>query len=158
MRHFLAESLVALYLTLTSLAFLYTMSHAAVLLRVPGLVFSYGMMAPYQGVERKATDIRAEGMDDHGAWRTIDLTPYYPVGSGETIARRYLFPFRAEGDEEMKDAYARMAAQLLRHEAERGTRWKKIRVSWQEWPLSTEGYEALRHAPFVTSTVLAEIP
>ena len=157
-RQFLRHAAVVAYLVLTLLAFLHTMSHAPVFLRVPGVLFAYGMMAPYQGIEREAVDLRAEGRDAAGAWHAIDLAPYYPVGAGEAIARRYLFPFRAEGPGAMRVAYARLAVQLRDHEREQGRVWAHVRLSWDTWPLSEEGYQTLRRDPRIHSTVLAEVP
>ncbi len=116
------------------------------------------MMAPYQGFNRSNVDLRAEGEDEKGAWQPIDLAPYYPLEAGETIARRHLFTFRARGDDAAREAYANLAWQLLGRESERGHTWKRVRVFWDSWPVSAHGYEAMRHAPLITSVFLAEVP
>ncbi|MBI5155993.1 hypothetical protein HZA45_01825 [Candidatus Peregrinibacteria bacterium] len=155
---FLQHIIVLCYLLIAGASLLFTVLRFPILLRIPLMTFSYGMMAPYQGFNRSNVDLRAEGQDERGVWQRIDLAPYYPVEVGEAIARRHLFAFRAQGDDAARAAYADLARQLLIHESVQGYHWRRVRLFWDSWPVSAYGYEAMRHAPLVTSVFLAEVP
>ncbi len=147
-----------MYLLITGAALLYTVLRIPVLLHVPLVTFSYGIMAPYQGFERMNADLRAEGREKDGTWGPIDISRYYPLEAGEVAARKHLFPFRARGDAAMREAYTELAIQLREHEREQGRIWNNIHLFWDEWPISSEGYSFLRKAPHVHSVLLVEIP
>jgi hypothetical protein len=146
------------YLLLTAYAFFFTM----VRIELPAiphrvLFFFYGMMAPYQGYTTYNFDLLAEGKKVDGVWERIDLDPYYPMILGHRVMFRRLRSFHAAGEALSKQKYTELAMLLQKHEAEKGRTYESIRLMWQTWPMSTDGWDALRREPFVTNYPLTEI-
>ena len=155
---FLQHIIVLCYLIIAGASLLFTVIRIPALLSVPLAPFSYGMMAPYQSFNRENVDVRAEGEDEKGIRHAINLDGYYTLELGEKIARRPLFIFRVRRPESQNEAYAEMARQLMKHEREQGRDWKHVRLYWDSWPVSAQGYEGMRTAPFVKSIPLAIVP
>lgn len=151
------HGIVILFLTVVTAALLYTILRVPFFLRVPGASFFYGTMAPYQEYEHEHASLRAEGADANGAWHSIDLHAYMPVTGGEFAARARLATFRSRGKEALHAAAQDLLRQVLTHERDAGRLWRRVRLSWDVWPVSTEGYFSLRAAPFLSSTVLADV-
>ena len=158
LRLILRQGLIFVYLLLTLSAFCYTLSRWPIFLRLPLTSIAYSMMAPYQSYTVRNIDLLAEGQLPDGTWHKIDLTPYFPFDSGETMDRKYLFTFRWRGSDAHLAAYHSLASQVLAHEQENGKPYKALRLSWQSWPASPAGYDALRLSAFTETISLAIVP
>ena len=158
MKKLLQHTAIALYLTITLFAFLYTMFRVAPPFAVPVVFFSYGMMAPYQTYLKNSDKLIGEARRNGGTWQQIDLAPYFPYLRGETEVRSYLPTFAWIGDVQLHDAYARFAARIMHSEALAGRPWNDLRLSLDRWPLSPGGYGFLYHEPFVTREFLVQVP
>lgn len=129
--------------------FLYTMTK-----KYPPLIpwrlsrFSYGMMAPWQSYTITNTELVAEGRGVDGVWERIDLWPYFPYMRGERGIRETLRTFRGQRNQK----YAAMADMLKEREAKNGKVYEEIRILWERWPKSVDGYSALRKEPEVETT------
>jgi hypothetical protein len=149
---------IALYLIVSLNAFLFTMTR----LTIPGVPWkltwwSYAMMAPFQGYSAMNEDLRAEGKDSHGNWKVIDLERYSPMILGNQIMHRRLMSSRVSGEPDHKE-YRRLAERLQKIEAVRGNIYTDIRLTWQGWPVSPEGWDANRTTDRIVNIVLAETP
>ena len=155
-KRLLQNTFVILYLFLTASIFLYTMVRVEIPW-IPERVhrFFYGMMAPYQGYKTQNFDLLAEGLraersevrgqrseTSEEQWEKIDLDPYYPMILGNQIMYRRLRSFHEVNEEISKKKYTELAELLLKHERERGRAYEAMRLTWQQWPVSLEGYEA----------------
>lgn len=102
-------------------------------------IFMYGMLAPYQGYSEVAEGYMAEGFVD-GAWRTIDLAPFYPVLPGERSMReRHTYMNWAHfGSSDA--AYRAYAERIQSLEAARGNTYDRMRLSWVQWRPTVEAY------------------
>lgn len=126
------------FLVVTCAAFLLTVFRIWLPLPRTLLLFSYGMMAPYQGYERMNADLRAEGQDQEGVWQPIDLSPYFPVIRGEEHIRKYYMIFGYK--------HPAFAKKLLMVERQKGNDITAVRLYWDQWQPSPLGYEALRNS------------
>ena len=117
--------------------------------------FAYAMAAPYQGDDAWNGALRAEGLRGD-QWSTIDLLPYFPQQFGEANARMFLRTFRTP--ESRNAAAMSFALQLKDREALHSRRYDAVRLIWERWPRSPEGFDALRHAPFfIEQRVVAHV-
>ena len=121
------------------------------------LHFFYGMMAPYQGYTTDNFDLLAEGKKGE-RWERINLDPYYPMILGNQVMFRRLRSFHAESEEVSRKKYTELAERLLKYEKERGQAFERIRLTWQAWPMSIRGWDALRREPLIKNYPLTEVP
>ncbi|MBI1813004.1 hypothetical protein HY285_02045 [Candidatus Peregrinibacteria bacterium] len=151
---FLQNAIVVAFLAITGSAFLFTMTRVALPVPRPLLLFSYGMMAPYQGDDEWNNALIAEGRLPDGTWQSIDLDRSFPVGRGERTIRERLQGVRFFAKEKVQQAYSAFAVQLLTHERERGATYTAVRLWNDDWPRSPGGYEQLHLPAFTTRTFL----
>ncbi|TSC78805.1 MAG: hypothetical protein G01um101425_964 [Candidatus Peregrinibacteria bacterium Gr01-1014_25] len=152
------RAIVLAYLAVTLLGLRAAMTH-----RVPQLpflhaavFFSYAMAAPYQGDTWWNGALAAEGRHPDGTWEAIELTPYFPMGNGEANARMFLRSLKPAG--RRFAAAVDIGLQLQAREAEQGRTYDRVRVLWEEWPRSPEGFAALRREPYFTlRRVIADV-
>jgi hypothetical protein len=157
LRRIIAHGLVAAYLLVTLSAFLFTMAR----IRVPGiprqvLLWSYGMMAPYQRDGQWAYALRAEGEHPDGRRERIELGGYFPFGRGETLLRQHLMSFKLLGEDVRSMKFVELAWRILDAERAAGRGYAVVRLSGEKWDRSPAGYEALRAEPFVDVTPITE--
>jgi len=110
--------------------------------------FSYGMIAPWQTYTVNNTELIAEGKLSDGSWERIDLKRYFPYQIGERNIRETIRTLGGNRTEE----YRHMASEIQERENERGKTYSNIRLSWEKWPKSPLGYEALRTEENLTTT------
>lgn len=147
------------FLFMTAYAFIYTMSRVQIFPFIPWVVlrYHYGMMAPYQGYSTDNADLLAEGLKE-GAWQRIDLDPYYPMILGNRIMYRRLRSFSFLEPDVHQKKYGELAKKLLEIENEKGERYESVRLTWQEWPMSVEGWDARRTPEETTDYPIITIP
>lgn len=147
------------FLSMTAYAFLYTMSRVEMFPFIPWVVlrYHYGMMAPYQGYATENADLLAEGLEE-GAWQRIDLDPYYPMILGNQIMYRRMRSFSFLEPEIHQKKYGELAQKLLMLEAEKEEQYESIRLTWQEWPMSIEGWDAGRTEEETVNFPIITIP
>lgn len=146
------------YLCITLCAFVATVFRI-VLPIVPrsALMFSYGMMAPYQDPGTKHEELLAEGLQDDGTWKRIDLAPYYPVLFGERNLREYRSMFARTDDEAYRTWSRTMFADTLqRLEMEKGTSYSALRLSWLLWPAVPGDFHMMDKEGVTEKTLLLE--
>ena len=120
--------------------------------------FHYRLMAPFQGYDRQNVELVADGKDADGTWRQINLDPYFPYGRGERSLRAALLSFKFRGKDVQLAAYHRMALRIQELEQERGRAWSSVRLVAEYWPMSSDGYLALRTPANVDRKLLTETP
>ncbi len=149
-----AHGVILCYLTVTILAFLYTMTGWQPAFLSPVIHFSYGMMAPYQYHEDYNQSLRVEAFINN-KWQTINHEQYWPFLRGERVVRGWLWSFEQHGGEADRiTAYTALAERLRAlEELDPNT---PIRFSWETWPQSPEGFEALRTPAFIHSELIYE--
>lgn len=159
-RTIILNAILLAFLAVTIAGFLFTMLRIRLPLPWILIRWSYNMMAPYQGDTDINEELVAEGLTDQGTWSRIDLAPYLPFGPGERNVRMYLRSFRSSEDELAVGAYKTFAAKLLEVENtyQGGRPWKAVRLTWEEWPRSPEGFDALRQAPHLIRTPIVTYP
>lgn len=120
-------------------------------------------MAPFQATERENGELTAEGLQTNDLWRPVPLEPYLPLPLGERIvwmnlgslAQNRLHPSEDPG---RTGGYRHLAETLLLQEKKKGNSPSSIRLFWETWPVSPEGYLTLRHPPFFQRTLLVQVP
>ena len=152
--------IIVLYLTVTAAAIVFTMTRLRVpFIPQPLLYWSYGMMAPYQRRDTENQMLALEGMDEQGEWHTIALEPYFPFLRGERAVRGGLVLIRAEKNSALLEArYRALAQRILELEHERGAHHSAVRLWWERWPLSRQGYATLRQDPYIERTLITQFP
>ncbi|MBI3331858.1 hypothetical protein HYZ99_02755 [Candidatus Peregrinibacteria bacterium] len=150
------QSTVVIYLAITVSAFLYTMVRVTPPIPRLLLFWSYGMMAPYQGDTWFNDDLRAEGQLPDGSFELISLDPYIPTGFGERNVRKHLKTFQPDHDT-YRRKFTAFARALLERERARGKLYDAVRLTWLSWPRSPEGYDALKHPPFLTEEFITQV-
>jgi hypothetical protein len=157
-KRLLQHTFLLFFLSLTAIALHYTIVRVDVpFIPWPILRFHHGLMAPYQGHTIYNQDLLAEGKID-GIWEAINLDPYYPMILGNRIMTRRLRRFEWEGETLWKEKHQELAHLLLGHEQRNGKGYQSVRLTWQEWPRSPEGWDAMRDDEHVTDYFLAETP
>ncbi|MDP7069546.1 MAG: hypothetical protein QF815_03380 [Candidatus Peribacteraceae bacterium] len=159
MKRFLLEVVVIAFLTGTVVGFCvtlfrYSIPYYPIVLRN----YHYGMMAPFQGYDRMNIELIAEGKSENGQWERIDIDQYLPYGRGEKSMRAGLTSFRFKGKEALADAYRRIALRMQQLEQDRDRTWSSVRLATEKWPMSKDGYEALRNESNITRIDLVQIP
>jgi hypothetical protein len=139
---------IAFFLLITFLAFLYTLLDIRPFALRHFVNFSYGMMAPYQGYERTNKGLIAEGQTSDGTWHQIDLAPYFPVLRGEERIRFFFMVIKYDTGVPYTEAAEKIAQMLLRLEHQKGNDYTALRLFWIEWEPSPAGYDALMHKEF----------
>lgn len=105
------------------------------------MLFSYAMMAPYQGYERLNAGLSAEGQITEGEWQPINLDPYFPVIRGESHMRQFFMIYEGSGTTLEQQMATRTAEKLLQLERDRGHSYTAIRLWWNQWEPSPAGYD-----------------
>lgn len=157
-RRLLVHGFLLVYITLTFLAFCFTM------IRWKPLGFTaifpfYGMMAPYQGYAREHRELIAQGKKIDGQIERINIRAYYPGRRGEGVVRqqmRALEWFRGTGA--LLAAYEHLATHIQTLEREQGRAYTSISLAWEVWPPSISGYDALRHPPYSRIVPVVIVP
>jgi hypothetical protein len=164
-RRIAAHVIIVAYLLLSLEAFTYTMFRRHIgMFPWPLAGYFYAMMAPYQGYMRWNFDFLAQGKRPDGTWEMIDLLPYYPSYSrGQRNIRQSLLMVRWKGErqhdpEMLHQRYKDLARLLQQQEARQGRPYDGIRLWRQDWPMSHEGYEALREPIYSQFMLIAELP
>jgi hypothetical protein len=127
------------------------------------VVFVYSTMAPYQGYNRDNDELRAQGQLPDGSWETIDVRRYYPLGHGWESLRMRLRSFRTKEFDDPSEVpgllarYEDLGRLLLAAERRRGMPYESVRLTWESWPLSPLGYDALRLPAFVTTEEITSV-
>ena len=119
---------------------------------------SYAMMAPYQAKSDLNAQLRIEGKMPNGDWIDIPLTRYIPFGRGERSYRSYMPGIRFTRPDILEESYEQFARDILRWEHHHGSTIESVRLFWDQWPLSPDGFEALRKAPDLDSHLLVIVP
>lgn len=147
---------LTLYFWVTMCALLVTLFRIMVLIPRRAVLYSYGMIAPYQNPGITHQELLAEGLREDGSWERINLAPYYPVLFGERNAREYFTMFTySTNPTERGSARATYAATLLRLEKERhGNKYQDIRLSWLTWPSAPGEFNALQHSELTQKDLL----
>lgn len=125
--------------------------------------FSYATMAPFQVFDRENAEIIADGLQRDGSWVSISLKQYLPLPQGERYAWTALWSIAVQKSDVQDDpgrmpGYRRMAELLLQQERKRGNPLTAVRLVVETWPISSEGYLALRHPPFLQRTLIVQVP
>lgn len=143
LRKIIVQAGIVTYLVLTLCALLFTLFRFTPLpISVVG--YFYGMMAPYQGFSPYNADLIAEGKTADGGWEQIDLEYYFPVSTGERTYRLYMQTARNRGPEVAAAAYEELRRLIQEKEATRGNVYDEILLTFEVWPASAEGFDALR--------------
>lgn len=165
-KHVLQQMVVVIFLLITLSGFLF----AVLRVRVPFVPWfltylSYSAMAPYQGMSMENQALAAQGQRHGGTWEEIDLLPYYPLARGKQDIRMLEIGWMRmaeEGSEDPEQAYRRkcraLARTVLHRERSSGREFVKVRLSWDHWPLSSGGHDALYDSSQRKRIVLAEYP
>lgn len=153
------HSIIALYLFVTGAAFLYTMTRIwTPIIPRQILLFSYGMMAPYQRDSEWNYDVVAEGQLADGSWEQIDLKAYYPYEPGEGVIRRQLTTYQKLLSKELRQRrFTDLAIMLLDRERAKGKPYVGVRLWSHKWGRSPAGYEYLRRPPMLMTDLLADV-
>jgi hypothetical protein len=143
------------YLTVTTAGFIFTMTRLEIPL-IPKLLvwWSYGMMAPYQGDRPWNGDFLYEGQLADGSWVPIDITPYMPYEFGERNVRKHLKIYKGEL---RVSKFTEFALMLLDRERARGTPYRSVRITYEQWPRSNGGYDFLRVPTFMTRSFITQV-
>jgi hypothetical protein len=153
-KRFFGNVFLIAYLWITFCALLLTVLRMKVFYPNPFMLFSYGMMAPYQSYGATHEEMLAEGQLSDGTWEVIDLAPYYPVLFGERNVREYFAMFNyGLNPQKRLELRERFARRLLELQKIQGKAYKGIRLSWQEWPNMTGEYR-LNKIPVILDTAL----
>jgi len=149
---------LALYLIVTLSAFIATVFRIILpIVPRPVLMFSYGMMAPYQDPGTQHEELLAEGQMSNGEWQRIDLAPYYPVLFGERNLREYRAVFGRDDDPQTR-AWLRSSFSdtLQRLEEGNGRTYQSIRLSWLLWPAVPGDFHVKNTEGETIKTLLSE--
>ena len=140
------------FLWITFCAFLFTVIRVPVFLTFPRdvIIYSYGMIAPYQEAIAPHGQIDAECMNAAGTWQTIDLAPFYPQIFGERNAREYFAMYSFSDDASNNPRRAQYAGVLQHLLIRQGIDCTKIRLAWDMWPAMTGPFDFL-HLPVFTT-------
>lgn len=125
--------------------------------------FSYATMAPFQAAMAENAEIVADGLREDDVWAPIPLEQYLPLPPGERMGWTALWSIALERSDPQDDpgripGYRRMAELVLLQKQRKGTPLSAVRLSLETWPVSPEGYLALRHPPFTQRTLIVEVP
>lgn len=150
MKKLVRHAVVCMYLLMTGWAFLYTLARIDPPIGRNLMIFSYAMMAPFQGYVTGMAELAAEGVHPDGTREEIDLGPYYPTTYGERLTRGYMNTYRVfHGTHELLMAYQRIAQLLADRERANGKDYALAVPFWYGWPMSPDGLFALRKPPFL---------
>ena len=153
MKTTICSSVTVLYLTVTAAALLFTLPGVQLPFLPYGVLwYAYGMMAPYQYHEGYNQDLRVEHQEIDGHWEIIDHHQYVPFLRGERVVRSRLVTFERRGAEAHRQAYCAWADVVRKEKNIQGA----IRFTWEQWPQSPRGFEALRIPEHTSSSFLAE--
>lgn len=149
--------LIVVYLVITASGALYSFTRYAVPF-IPFRVmwFSYGMMAPYRGLDDHASSMSVEGRRaGELEWEVFSIDQYeWPFMRAEKIVRWSSMPFATMSDEMNRLRYKSAAEKILEYHDQ----YESVRLVWEQWPLSYEGYETHRREPFVHRKILIQVP
>lgn len=144
----LLHAIILGYLVVTAGAFAFSMTKRTVLpYRV--IHWSYGMMAPYQGDTTWNADLRAVAELPDGTRERVDIDQYLPFGFGERNVRKFLRFYAKRGVAGQRAKFTEFAEQLLRRERARGKQYTSLDLTFERWPRSPIGFEALRLPHFL---------
>jgi hypothetical protein len=169
MKKVMQQTFLIYFCVMTSYALWFTMVRTQVLPFIPWEVlrYHYGMMAPYQGYTTYNVDLYAEGRTQHSAqndietWEPINLEPYYPTIPGTQIMYRRLRSFSFLEDilpGTHGEKYRELATLLLEKERQKGHDYEAVRLTWQEWPMSPEGFYAGKNEQDTVNYFITVVP
>jgi hypothetical protein len=142
LRRALFDSLLVTYLLLTAWAFFVTMTHIFPTgpLR-PFVIFSYGMMAPYQGASDINTELVLVTMTEEGITERHSIDRYFPGLHGERNSRQLLEQFADRSLESLQPHYIIFLEQFLELARNDGRNYKSVRLYSESWKHDERGYE-----------------
>jgi hypothetical protein len=150
MPRFIKNILLLSYGWVTLLAFILTMTKVSVPLAPRRLVlWSYGMMAPYQGDTDWNGELVLYGKLPDGTVHQLALEEYLPYGFGELNVRQFLRVYQVRGELAHKEQFTKLGLQLLEHERAQGRPYQLLTLAMHRWERSPAGYYYL-HTPLFT--------
>ena len=154
-RRILQASTVLAFLLVTASGLIYTVFRVRAPLPWVLTRYSHATMAPFQALYPLNVDVRAEGRRADGQWEPIDLGAYIPSNRGRRSVRLSLL---AVADDQRPAAFRRLASLLLEREQSQGHSFDELRLIFDQWPPSPDGFESLRQGPAMVSTEVAHVP
>lgn len=148
------------YFLLISIAtFVYTVSRVALPVPPWWLVdFNFGVVGPFQRYNDFNQEVIAEGLLDDGTWERIDIIPYMPVALPSERSFRLRLDFLSEKPAERTAGHRTIAETILAKERAQGHPYTSVRLVIEAWPVSTEGFEAMRKPPLIDSYQFMIVP
>jgi hypothetical protein len=154
----LTDALIVTYLLITGWAFFITMTHVFPTGPLqPVVIFSYGMMAPYQGASAVNTELVVRAMTPAGATVLTSIDRYFPGLHGERNSRQLLEQFADRSPENLEPYYRRFLEQFLALEAAQGRVYASASLFSEVWQRDSAGYDAGR-VKGVKRTLLTQYP
>ena len=151
----LRQVVIAVYLLTTLLAFVYTMNRTYIPIIPKSILrWSYGAMAPFQNYSVNNSQLIAHGQLPDGTWENINLRSYYPHSRGESVTRQRLNSFM----DNHEGKFTELAGQILNLENNKGSPYQAVRLTWEQWPKSHNGFEALHTDELTEHDFVAQFP
>ncbi|MEQ1849451.1 MAG: hypothetical protein ABL890_02580 [Candidatus Peribacteraceae bacterium] len=154
----LTDTLIVTYLLITGWAFFVTMTHIFPIgpLR-PIVIFSYGMMAPYQGSSAVNTELVVRATTPEGTTVLASIDHYFPGLHGERNSRQLLEQFADRSPEKLEPYFDRFLEQFLALEAGQGRLYSSATLFSEVWLRDPAGYDRGREKG-VKRTFLSQYP
>lgn len=152
------NGLIVLYLLMIAGGLYTTVTHRSVPVLTAFTDFAYGMLAPYQFDNPVNVDLAVVAWDKEGRSVLLSVASYFPGQLlGERNSRMRLEKLPDQSLPSMAAAYQKILRQILERERSAGHEYIRLDLSWEEWPRSPLGYDALRMTSvrhFITSVSL----
>ncbi len=142
----LQQAIIVSYLVLLLLGAAYAAFRFQPIPFRPLTLFVYGMLAPYQGYNRMNEAFLVEGRIGE-EWEEIDLAPYFPTLEGERNMRERRLYLNVGKHPSVEALHRRIAERIRELEAERGTHYESVRLTWIEWEPAPESFRANAATP-----------
>jgi hypothetical protein len=141
---FFLDALICVYFVITLGGLYMTFTHKPFPILTTLSYFSYGMLAPYQGDSDYNVDVAVIAYEPSGATVLLNVHKYFPGVFAERNSRLRLEQLAGQSLPAMRVLYTEMLTQILEHEHQSGHPYTGLRLYWEKWPRSAEGYSELR--------------
>lgn len=139
------DTLIVTYISITAWGLYVTATHDFPKgpLR-PFVIYSYGMMAPYQGASGTNAVVTVVGVTPMGTTELRSLDQYFPGLRGEKNSRQLMEQMLDQSPEKLRPYYEHFAKRFLVLERENGKDYVSIILWKEQWPRDDRGYLAGR--------------
>ena len=115
--------------------------------------WEYGLMSPFVAYTTTNLVLIAEAQLPDTTWERVNLDRYFPEYRGDQLKDQWSLTSRTDATKAFED----LANNILRKEHAMGKQYTALRLSWDSWPTSENGFESQHDSDQTTTALITTV-